>query len=139
MSTSNGVTLESIFSSRMRELQQGRSVSSFAKFCGLSQQAMDRYIKAQRMPPADAITQIARICDVSADWLLGLSDEKRLTPRGGLTATNGGVAVSGGVNGNGSVVAGNGNVVNPAISCEELLKRVAELEKTVKRLTRAKK
>jgi transcriptional regulator with XRE-family HTH domain len=55
----------------------GRGVSEFARFCGLNQQTVDRYVKGERSPNGAGLSAIAVACGVSADWLLGISDARR--------------------------------------------------------------
>lgn len=71
MSMPNG---ENIFADRIRNLIGEDSVSNFARRVKLNQAAIDRYIKGLRQPNADALRQIATVCEVTSDWLLGISD-----------------------------------------------------------------
>lgn len=71
MSMPNG---ENIFAERISHLIGERSVSEFARRVSLNQAAIDRYIKGLRQPNADALRRIATVCEVTSDWLLGISD-----------------------------------------------------------------
>ena len=62
------------FSSRIKQLIGDRSVNAFARTIGMNQAAIDRYAKGLREPNAEALRMIAAKCGVSADWLLGLSE-----------------------------------------------------------------
>lgn len=65
-----------VFSERLRELQGDRSSVEFAAFLGMSRQTIGFYLNGDRIPDILALRQIAERCNVSADWLLGLSDIK---------------------------------------------------------------
>ncbi len=64
------------FRARLRELQGDRSNVEFAAFLGMSRQTIGFYLNGDRIPDILALRQIAERCNVSADWLLGLSDVK---------------------------------------------------------------
>ena len=64
------------FLSRLGELRDGRSVTKFARDCGIPQQTMAAYCKGDRMPGIEALYQIATTNVVSADWLLGFTDSR---------------------------------------------------------------
>ncbi len=63
-----------IFTERFRELQGERSNTEFADFLGISRQTVGFYCNGDRIPDAYMLRCIAEKCNVSADWLLGLSD-----------------------------------------------------------------
>lgn len=67
-----------IFTKRFRELQGKKSNTEFAEFLGLSRQTVGFYCNGDRIPDALGLKEIAEKCNVSADWLLGLSDVKTL-------------------------------------------------------------
>lgn len=67
-----------VFQSRFRELQGTRSNTEFADFLGMSRQTVGFYCNGNRIPDALGIAEIAKKCRVSADWLLGLSEEKTI-------------------------------------------------------------
>lgn len=73
MSTPNGEKVSIAFSERIGELIGSGTVTGFARQTGLKQAAIDRYVKGQREPNADALRKIAMSCGVTTDWLLGLS------------------------------------------------------------------
>ena len=52
------------------------SVSSFARFLGLNQQTVYYYLNGDRKMSLDFVYTICEKCGVSADWLLGFSDER---------------------------------------------------------------
>lgn len=64
------------FRARLRELQGDRSNVEFAAFLGMSRQTIGFYLNGDRIPDILALRQIAERCNVSSDWLLGLSDVK---------------------------------------------------------------
>ncbi len=66
-----------IFRKRFRELyivSGCSSITQFAKQLEMKRQSVDRYYNGERCPDAPALTQICERMNVSADWLLGLSD-----------------------------------------------------------------
>ena len=67
-----------IFTERFRALQGGRSNTEFAEFLGMSRQTVGFYCNGNRVPDAVALRQIVEKCQVSADWLLGLSDVRHI-------------------------------------------------------------
>lgn len=67
-----------IFTERFRELQGARSNTEFAEFLGISRQTVGFYWNGDRVPDAITLIKIAKKCEVSADWLLGLSNEKEM-------------------------------------------------------------
>ena len=66
----------SVFVMRLRDLQGEESVSAFARRLQIKQQTLDACIKGQRKPSAELIYKVACNCHVSADWLLGLTDQR---------------------------------------------------------------
>lgn len=68
----------SVLSERLRELRGSQSQKDMADSVGIKYQAWARYEKGEVAPGADMITQICRAHEVSADWLLGLSDRRSL-------------------------------------------------------------
>ena len=65
-----------IFADRFLELRGKRTQEEFAKFLGISRPTVGFYESGQRLPDALVLRQIAGKCNVSADYLLGLTDEK---------------------------------------------------------------
>ena len=68
--------------SRLNAVKGGRTCTAFAKDCGIQQQTMYNYCAEIRPPNLDAIIKICTTNRISADWLLGLSDD----PGGGNPA-----------------------------------------------------
>lgn len=65
-----------IFTERFRELQGERSNTEFADFLGISRQTVGFYCNGDRIPDAYMLRCIAEKCNVSSDWLIGLSEVK---------------------------------------------------------------
>lgn len=65
-----------IFTERFRELQGDRSNTEFADFLGISRQTVGFYCNGDRVPDALTLVKIAKKCEVSSDWLLGLTGDK---------------------------------------------------------------
>ena len=75
---------------RVAELRGDMSVSAFSRKIGLNQKSVDQYVKGERKPSAEFIFAVCSKCDVSADWLLGLSDSRT----GGVSVTASGGSVA---------------------------------------------
>lgn len=65
-----------MFRDHLRELMGDLSTTDFAKKIGLSRQTVGFYLNGDRIPDCETLAQICSKCDVSADWLLGLSKVK---------------------------------------------------------------
>ena len=67
------------FAARLRLARERRdmSQSDLARRAGLDPSAVSHYEADQRRPGADNIRDICRALDVTADYLLGLTDETR--------------------------------------------------------------
>lgn len=63
-----------VFRERLRNLQGDLTTTAFAEKLGLSRQTIGFYINGDRIPDILTLRQICEKCDVSADYLLGLSD-----------------------------------------------------------------
>ena len=66
---------------RIREMRedQGMSQTELAQRCGLGEKGIWRYENGQGDPSADVLARISRELDISADYLLGLSDKPQGT------------------------------------------------------------
>lgn len=65
-----------IFTERFRELKGKRNDTEFAEFLGISRQTVGFFGNGNRLPDALTLVKISQKCEVSADWLLGLSHVK---------------------------------------------------------------
>lgn len=63
-----------VFTERFRELQGEMSNTEFAAFLGMSRQTVGFYCNGDRIPDAVGLKDIAEKCNVSADYLLGLTN-----------------------------------------------------------------
>lgn len=65
-----------LFKERLRELrtERGLSQAQLAKQTGLSKSAIAFWETGSRIPGAQAIITLSKFFEVSADYLLGLSD-----------------------------------------------------------------
>lgn len=68
----------SVFAKRLRELIEtsGVSQAELANVVGVTRQAINSYTLGNTVPNSDVLTDIAKYFDVSADYLLGLTDIK---------------------------------------------------------------
>lgn len=68
----------SVFAKRLRELIEtsGVSQAELANSVGVTRQAINSYTLGNTVPNSDVLTNIAKYFDVSADYLLGLTDVK---------------------------------------------------------------
>ena len=71
---------DGIFAKRLRELIKTKGIKhgdlADKKVLNVSRQAVGQYCNGTALPPADKIVILARYFDVSADYLLGLTDAK---------------------------------------------------------------
>lgn len=71
---------DGIFAKRLRELIKTKGIKhgdlADKKVLNVSRQAVGQYYNGTVLPPADKIVILARYFDVSADYLLGLTDAK---------------------------------------------------------------
>lgn len=70
---------KTLFAQRVAELrkERGETQAEFSQRTGVRQQTISGYENGKVSPTLDAVIQIAKACDVSVDWLCGLSDTKR--------------------------------------------------------------
>ena len=66
----------SVLSERLKELRGTSSQSEMAAALNMKYQQWARYEKGEVAPGADILANICRTHAVSADWLLGLSDDR---------------------------------------------------------------
>ena len=69
---------------RLNELRGTASVTSFANSLGIQQRTLDRYLKGETKLSLELVLTVLSRTGVSADWLLGLSDER--APGGAVTS-----------------------------------------------------
>ena len=71
------------FAKRLRELIEstGVSQSELANSVGVTRQAINSYTLGNTVPNSDVLTNIATYFDVSADYLLGLSNVQSIDPK----------------------------------------------------------
>ena len=62
------------FLERLKELQGDGSVAALARRIGIRQNTFDLYIKGLRKPSVELVFSIIHNCNVSFEWLFGLSD-----------------------------------------------------------------
>lgn len=65
-----------IFRQRLESIKGQMSVTDFAEKLGLSRQTIGFYLNGDRIPDIQTLRQICEECNISADYLLGLSDVK---------------------------------------------------------------
>ena len=70
---------KSVFAKRLMMLraESGESQADIARETGVSMPAVNRWENGNRTPRSDSIVALCKHYNVSADWLLGLSDERR--------------------------------------------------------------
>lgn len=61
---------------RLKELQGAESVSAFARRLEMPHRTLDSYLKGERKLSLDLAFRVCAKCGVSADWLLGLTDQR---------------------------------------------------------------
>lgn len=70
---------------RLRETFGGDSQETVAQKLNMTQGNVSKILSGSQTPALDTIYQIAEVYEVSIDWLLGRSEEKRLINRSGHT------------------------------------------------------
>ena len=63
-----------VFTERFNKLRGDMTLDQFASRIGISRNTVGLYASGARIPDAVILSQIAAACDVSADYLLGLTD-----------------------------------------------------------------
>lgn len=65
-----------IFAERLKELrtEEGLTIVDLAKAIGVSNIAISRWERLQRIPNIEVLYKLARFFKVSADYLIGLED-----------------------------------------------------------------
>lgn len=66
----------SVFAVRLKELRGTRNQADFARMLGVKTAAYGHYETGRTQPSIDVIVRIITITGVSADWLLGTTEEK---------------------------------------------------------------
>lgn len=68
-----------IFATRIKELRESFRMTQkdFSQYVGIKQQTLSGYERGIMKPPLDIITEIARKCGVSIDWLCGIEKENK--------------------------------------------------------------
>lgn len=64
------------FQKAFLELKGSMTIQEFSRLLGMSRQSVGFYSHGDRVPDAIGVRTIAKKCNVSADWLLGLTDQK---------------------------------------------------------------
>lgn len=73
MTTPTTATLGSRLAQRRREL--GLSQVELSREVGGSQSVVAKWETGARVPSVESLAELARVLDVSADWLLGIGGE----------------------------------------------------------------
>ncbi len=60
----------------MKTLRGDKSKSAFARFLGIKNPSTYFYYEEGRVPPSRRVKEIADRCQVTADWLLGRSEDR---------------------------------------------------------------
>lgn len=71
-----------VFAARLKEirLQEGKSQKEFADIVQSTAATISAYENAAKNPSLEVVINIAEKCNVSIDWLSGLSNQKELNP-----------------------------------------------------------
>ena len=76
MPTNRAANRFPVFAERFRELRGEKTQDEFALLLDISRPTVYYYENGERLPDALVIQRICERCNVSADWLLGISDVK---------------------------------------------------------------
>ncbi|MBC5687770.1 helix-turn-helix transcriptional regulator [Mediterraneibacter sp. NSJ-55] len=66
---------------RSPPLNSDRTQAQIAEFLGCQREVYRRYEKGTRQIPVDMLIQLSRLYNVSIDYLVGLTNEKKPYPR----------------------------------------------------------
>lgn len=68
-----------IFANRIKQLRKSLDMTQkdFSEYIGIKQQTLSGYERGMMKPPLDIAKNIAEKCNVSIDWLCGLTDKKQ--------------------------------------------------------------
>ena len=69
-----------IFRQRLGELMGDMTTTEFAEKVGLTRQTMGFYLNGDRIPDSFTLAQICKECNVSADWMIGLTNDPSRHP-----------------------------------------------------------
>lgn len=75
------------FFERLNSLRNDRTVVGFARDCGIPQQTMANYCKGERIPSLEAFEKLCSANVVSADWMLGFTEDRTGTSAPATNAT----------------------------------------------------
>lgn len=72
-----------IFSERIKEIRNARNETQkeFAKFVNSTAATISAYENGTKNPSLEVVANIANKCNVSIDWLCGLSDKKQINKK----------------------------------------------------------
>ncbi len=69
-----------IFAERFAELRGDMTQGEFAEYLGISRPTVGFYENGTRLPDVLILRQISERCNVSADWLIGLTGDREICP-----------------------------------------------------------
>lgn len=69
-----------IFRERLNQLLGDMTAAAFAEKVGITRQTMGFYLNGERIPDSLGLAQICTSCNVSSDWLLGLTNDPNFKP-----------------------------------------------------------
>lgn len=72
-----------VFAKRLKQLREsmGMTQLEFSEFIGVKQQNLSGYENGKSKPPLDVARGIADNCEISLDWLCGLSEQQNLNAK----------------------------------------------------------
>ncbi len=65
------------FRHRLRQAIEGYNRKEICEAIGMSMRALVAWLSGDNQPLASTVADLCRVLDISADWLLGLSDTDR--------------------------------------------------------------
>ena len=72
------MTLKKIFAHQLMtaRIQHGWSQRYLAQLLGISPRAIGQFEQGANLPSVETLVALARVLEVSTDWMLGLSDHR---------------------------------------------------------------
>lgn len=123
MSRTNVENFSNTLLERLKEAENTRNVSAFARKIGMNQKTVDFYLKGERKPSLEFLYCICSSLGISADYLLGLVDDPHGTSSGSvISAPNNRGSIA--QNSPGATVTSGTDCAN----CARVLKLQAQLE-----------
>ena len=74
------IDFKEIVKENLKEIRNDSKMTQkeFSEFIGISQQTLSGYENGKMLPSLEVVKDIAQKCNISCDWLLGISKQKSM-------------------------------------------------------------